>query len=187
MENIKVNRITVTMEKGYDDVKISLYKTNELLGTLSDEDLDLPPFSSTGVSQKAYQTYCRDFVIELLNEGGIPGYYYEPRSEVSQSIKYGKADFKRGIAEYVESVIDGKYQYRVMDNERIDITEKYKDNYIKNAVGEIDIKLTDYDIIITVASEIKSGQLCRPKTIRFDNDEYSFNITNIKRIVKSTQ
>jgi hypothetical protein len=183
MDNIRVNKITVNVDKTYDEVNISLYKTNELLGTLTGEDLGIPPFEGCGVSLKAYQAYCRDFVIELLDKDGIPGYYYEPKSE-HQSVKYGNLAFKQSVVEYVDTLLKDRYEYKVLDTERIEVAEKYKDSYIKNASGEFDIKLTQYNIIITVLSEIKSGQLCRPKIMKFNDQEYSFNITNVGRIIK---
>lgn len=186
MDKIRVNKISVNVDKEYDETKISLYKTNELLGTLTDEDLDLPLYSTSGVSLKAYQMYCKDFVIELLNNDGIPGYYYEPKSE-SSSIKYDDSAFKKGITEYVDKLLNDRYEYKVLMTERIEVTERYKDKYIKNAVGEIDVKLLQHDIKIVVVSEIKSGQLCRPRIIKYNDVEYSFNITNVNRIVKSVQ
>ena len=180
---IRVNRVTVNVNKRYDETKISLYKTNEFLGTLDDIDI-LPQFSSSGVSLKAYQEYCRDFVIEMLNKDVIPGYYYEPKSE-SQSVKYDKSTFKKGTTEYIENILGDKYEYKVLLTERIDVESNYGDGCIKNAIGEFDVKLLQFDIIITVISEIKSGQLCRPKIFRYDDMEYSYNITNIKRIINS--
>lgn len=183
MGDIRVSKISVNVDKRCDDVKISLYKTNDLLGILTDEDLNLPPFSMSEVSMKAYQAYCRDLVIELLNNGGIPGYYYEPKSEGS-SIKYDNAGFKSGIEKYIESVIGDKYGYTIPMTERLNVEERYKDGYIKNATAEFDVRLTQYDIKITVLAEIKSGQLCRPRTMKYGEDEYSFNITNVGRIIK---
>ena len=184
MDKIRVNKISVNVDKEYDEVKISLYKTNELLGVLTDKDLGLPSYSSSGISIKAYQAYCRDFVIELLNVGGIPGYYYEPKSE-NDSVKYDDSVFKKGITGYIDKLLDGKYEYKILMTERIEVTERYKDKYIKNATGEFDVKLTEYDIKITIMSEIKSGQLCRPRIIKYNDTEYGFNITNVNRIVKS--
>lgn len=186
MGDIRVSKISVNVDKKYDDVKISLYKTNELLGILTDEDLNLPPFSTSEVSIKSYQSYCRDLVIELLNNGGIPGYYYEPKSE-SNSIKYDNSGFKSGIEKYVESIIGNKYGYTMPMTERLNVEERYKDGYIKNATAEFDVRLTQYDIKFVILAEIKSGQLCRPKTIKYNDNEYSFNITNVGRIIKLVQ
>jgi hypothetical protein len=183
MEGTKVNRITVNVDKKYDEVKISLYKTNELLGTLDEYDLDLPSFSTSGVSLKAYQAYCKDFVIELLNNDGIPGYYYEPKAE-GQSIKYDPTTFKKGTVEYIDGLIGDRYAYTIPCTDRIISAERYKDGYIKDAIGEVDVRMDSFDITFIVVSEIKSGQLCRPKIIKFREQEYSFNITNINRIIK---
>ena len=182
MESVRVNKITVTVDKKY--VKISLYKTNELLGTLDEYDLDLPSFLTSGVSLKAYQSYCKDYVIELLNNDGIPGYYYKPKAE-GRSIKYDPSSFKKGIIEYIDGVIGDRYEYIILSfTERIESTERYKDRYIKNAVGEVDVRIKTYDVQFTVISEIKSGQLCRPKVIKYKDEEFGFNITSINRIIK---
>lgn len=183
MESTRVNKITVTVDKKYGDVRISLYKTNELLGTLDEYDLNLPSFLTSGVSLKAYQSYCKDYVIELLNNDGIPGYYYEPKAD-GKSIKYDPTSFKKGIIEYIDGIIGDRYEYTIPMTDRIESTERYKDGYIKNAVGEVDVKIESYNVIFTVVSEIKSGQLCRPKIIKFRGVEYGFNITNINRIIK---
>ena len=180
---IRVNKITVNVNKRFDETKISLYKTNEFLGTLDDIDI-IPQFSTSGVSLKAYQEYCRDFVIEMLNNDVIPGYYYEPKSE-NQSVKYDTSEFKKGVLGYIESILGDKYEYQVLLTEEIDIIDRYSDGCIKNATGEFDVKLLQFDIIITIISDIKSGHLCRPRIFRYDDMEYSFNITNVGRIIRS--
>lgn len=183
MDNIKVNKITVNVDKKNNETKISLYKTNDLLGTLIDDDINLPFYSESGVSLKAYQAYCRDYVIELLNCGGIPGYYYEPK-ENGQSIKYDASTFKKGVDEYVNMIIGDKYEYKIPMTERVEVIDRYKDGYINNATAEFDVRLTQFDIKFIVIAEIKSGQLCRPRTIKFRDIEYSFNVTNVGRIIK---
>ena len=50
MDNIRVNKITVSVDKKNDETKISLYKTNDLLGVLIDDDIDLPLYSESGIS-----------------------------------------------------------------------------------------------------------------------------------------
>lgn len=184
MDKIRVNKITVNIDK-YGDTIISLYKTNVLLGTLSATDLGIPEFSDSNVTTKTYQTYCKDFVIELLNNDAIPGYYYEPKSEEhSQNIKYDPSLFKRGVLEYIDALLEDTCKY-VLIEDRINTSERYKDMYIKNSVGEFDIKLIPHNIIITVISEVKSGQLCKPRIIKHNDTEHTFNITNVKRIIKS--
>lgn len=183
MDNIRVNKITVSVDKKNDETKISLYKTNDLLGVLIDDDIDLPLYSESGISLNAYKSYCRDYVIELLNCRAIPGYYYEPK-ENGQSIKYDASLFKKSVNEYIEMTIGDKYEYNMPMTERIEVIDRYKDGYINNATAEFDVRLTQFDIKFIVIAEIKSGQLCRPRTIRFRDNEYSFNVTNVGRIIK---
>lgn len=180
----RVNKIAINVDQKYDDVRITLYRTNINLGVLTDEDLKLPRFSQSGVSIKAYTAYCKDLVIALLEKDGIPGYYYEPKAE-SETIKYEPSLFKSKTCEYVSDILNDKYEYKVLMTEKIDITEQYKDNYIKSATGRFEVMLTQFDIRITIISEIKSGQLCRPKVFEFDGVEYNLNITNINRIIRS--
>ena len=181
---IRVNRIAITVDKKYDDVKISLYKTNDLLGTFTGDDLpDLPQFSQSGVSLKAYQAYCKDYIIELLNNDGIPGFYYEPKAE-KQGVKFSPSEFKSGIKDYISDLIGDRYEFRIPMDEEIEIVEQYKDKFIKDATGRFNVKLLSEDVTFTVLGEIKSGQLCRPKKIEYNGEEYAFNITSINKIVK---
>lgn len=184
---VRVNRIAVTVDKKYDDVKISLYKTNDLLGIFTGDDLtELPQFSQSGVSLKAYIAYCKDYMIELLNNDGIPGFYYEPKSE-GKSVKYSPSEFKSGVSEYISDLIGERYPFKVLMDEEVEITKQYKDKYIKDATGRFNVRLVDDNILFTVLGEIKSGQLCRPKKIEYDGIEYSFNITSINKMVKMAQ
>jgi len=184
---IRVNRIAITVDKKYDEVKISLYKTNDLLGTFTGDDLpDLPQFSQSGVSLKAYQAYCKDYIIELLNNDGIPGFYYEPKAE-SKGVKYSPGEFKSGIKDYVQDLIGDRYEYRIPMDEEVNIIEQYKDKFIKDATGRFNVKLLSEDLTFTVLGEIKSGQLCRPKKIEFGGKEFAFNITSVKEIIKLAQ
>ena len=89
---------------------------------------------------------------------------------------------------YIKSMIDERYEYKLLMTERINVVDRYADGYISNATGEFDIKLTQFNnIVITILSDIRSGQLCRPKKMVFNGYEYGFNITNIGQIIKSTQ
>lgn len=183
---VRVNKITVNVDRKYDETKISLYKTNELLGIFTDEDLNLPQFSMSGVSLKAYQAYCKDFVIALLDIDGIPGYYYEPKAD-GNSIKYDSSVFKKGVADYIQNIIGDNYEFIMTTESNVESIDRYKDGYLQNATGEFDVKLTQFDLKFTVLAEIKSGQLCRPRIMRYEGTEFNFNITNISRIIKQTQ
>lgn len=182
----RINKITVNVDKNYGDVRIILYRTNTKLGELTDEDLNLPSFIESGVSINAYKEYCKDFVIDFIDKGGIPGFYYEPKAE-GMSMKYTPSEFKSGIRGYAENILADRYEFSFPMTEEVNIIEQYKDKYIKDATGIFDCLLMQYDIKFKIFGEIKSGQLCRPKTIEYNGDRMAFNITNINRIIKQSQ
>lgn len=184
MEKYRVNRITVNVDKHSDDAVISLYKNNTLLGTVNTDLLGIDSFEKSGVSMKAYQAYCRDVMINLLDNGGVEGYYYDPKEE-REGVKYDASAFAGACMEYVGNVLDDSYNWKRTHNDDIQQMEKYNDNYIKNAVGLFGILIEGYGVKLQVVAEIKSGQMCRPKTFMYKEVSYTFNITNINRIVKS--
>lgn len=184
MDKCRVNRITVNINKSSDDTIISLYKTNTLLGTINSDDLEIESFSKSGVSAKAYQAYCKDIVINLLDNGGIEGYYYDPKEERA-GVKYGMSEFASACMEYVSSIIGDNYDWKRTHNDETLEIEQYGDGYIKNAKGLFEISINGYELRLGILAEIKSGQMCRPRTFTYDDKEYTLNITNINRIVKS--
>lgn len=182
MDNIKVNKISVDIDRKEDNTTVSLYRTNKLLGVFSTDDLDIDSFSESGVSAKAYQAYVKDVVINLIDNDGIQGYYYEPKQE-SDSVKYDNSTFLAKAKEYVQNIIGDKYEFILMSTQDIE-TERYNNGYIKNASAKFKLMLKDYGISILLCCNIKSGQMCRPKLMIYNEEEYSFNITSINRIVK---
>lgn len=184
MDKCRVNRITVNINKKTDDTTISLYKTNTLLGVINADDLEIESFQKSGVSAKAYQAYCKDIVINLLDNDGIEGYYYDPKEERT-GVKYGASEFAMACMEYVGNIIDGNYDWKRTYDDNILQVEQYADKYIKNAKGLFGISIDGYDIKLQIMAEIKSGQMCRPRTMVYEDKEYTFNITNINRIVRS--
>lgn len=183
MEKLRVNRITVNIDKQNDDTVISLYKTNTLLGTINADDLGIESFKSSGVSAKAYQLYCKDIVVNLLDNDGIEGYYYDPKEE-REGIKYDATSFATACMGYVDNVIGGNYNWKRTYNDEVSIVDQYNDKYIKNARGLFEIRIEGYDANLKIVTEIKSGQMCRPRAFMHGNSEYSFNITNINRLMK---
>lgn len=182
----RINKITINVDKNYDSVRIILYRTNTKLGELTDEDLNLPSFQVSGVSINAYKEYCKDFVIDFIDKGGIPGFYYEPKAE-GKGVKYTPSEFKSGIRDYIGTILNDRYEFMLPMTEEINIIEQYKDKYIKEATGVFDVSLMQYSLRFRVFGEIKSGQLCRPRTIEYNGNQMAFNITNINRIVKQSQ
>jgi hypothetical protein len=184
MEKLRVNRITVNIDKQNDDTVISLYKTNTLLGTINADDLEIDSFKRSGVSAKAYQLYCRDIVINLLDNGGIDGYYYDPKDE-REGVKYDATSFATACMGYVENVLGDNYNWKRTYNDEVSSMEQYSDNYIKNAKGLFEIRIEGYEVSLQIVAEIKSGQMCRPRAFMHNGNEYTFNITNINRLMKS--
>ena len=184
MEKCRVNRIAVHVDKQNDDTVISLYKTNTLLGIINADDLEIESFQKSGVSMKAYQAYCKDIIINLLDNDGIEGYYYDPKEE-RDGVKYDVNAFTSACMDYVDNIIGDNYNWKRTHNDDVPQLEQYNDKYIKNARGLFEIIIDGYDIRIQVVAEIKSGQMCRPKTFIYNDIEYPFNITNINRIIKS--
>lgn len=181
MEGIRVNKISVKADKY--DTTISLYKTNQLVGYLYADDVGVDPISKYNISLKAYQTYIRDLVINLLDNGGIPGYYYEPKQE-SAGVKYDVQSFLQKTTEYVKSVIGDNYNFIL--NQDFDMErENYKNGGINNATAKFTLILNDENIRMKLVGQIRSGQWCRPRTIIYKDQELSFNITNINKIVRS--
>lgn len=178
---IRVNKISVSIDKY--DTRISLYKNNQLLGYLYADDIGIDAVSEYSVSVKAYQMYIKDVIINLLDNGGFEGYYYEPKQE-GNSIKYDNNLFLRKSEEYVRDVIGDKYDFILTTGDNEIQADRYKNGYIKDAVAGFILIIKGYDIRVVLNCQIKSGQLCRPKTFEYDGIEYNFNITNINKIVK---
>lgn len=134
------------------------------------------------MSARAYQAYCKDIIINLLDNDGIDGYYYDPKEE-RVGVKYGVSEFKTACMGYISNILDDNYSWKRTDDVIIHI-EQYNDGYIKNIKCMIGIMIIGFDIKIQVIGEIKSGQMCRPRMFIYKDNEYTFNITNINRIVK---
>jgi hypothetical protein len=184
MEGIRVNRITVNVDTKSNDTTISLYRTNQLLGALTDDQLHIESFNEAGVSVKAYQMYCRDIVINLIDNGGIKGFYYEPKSE-SVAVKYTIGNLMKKCEEYVQTIIGETYEFQMTQNNIEHMVDRYKDKYIKDATVDFEVLLKQYNIRFKVRMEIKSGQACRPRIFIYNGTELNFNITNINKIVRS--
>lgn len=181
MDGIKVNHISVNVDK--DKTKISLYKTNKLVGFFYGEDIGMGELSEYDVSLKAYQNYIRDLVINLLDNGGIDGYYYEQKADAS-IVKYNGETFIKKMQEYINDIIGKKYQFMLFKDYNME-TEMYKDGYIKNAIAKMRLILKNENIEMKIVCIIRSGQACRPKTIEFKGEEYPFNITAVNKLVKN--
>lgn len=185
---IKVNRIAVNVNVAEDTTDVTLYKNNTPLGFIPEDSLEIPTFSNSGVSLKAYQLYCKDIVENLLENGGIPGFYYEPKEEPtgekSEPIKYDVSEFRKKTAEYIKKVLGDDYEFTMTDEDnRINI-EQYADMFIKNARIDFGVTIKEPRISLMICGEIKSGQMCRPRMMIYNGQEMKFNITNVNKISK---
>lgn len=174
----KINRITVSIDTEEDDAVINLYKTNELVGTIHYEQLNLVSPLDSQLSKKAYSDYAKDVTINLIDNGGLAGYYYEEKQKV-EGIKYDMSVFRDSAKEFIDKVIDIPHRM-TYSNVDADI-ERYESGFIKNAQADFPVVVDGTEIL--VRCEIRSGQMCRPRLMFHNDNEYTFNITNVKRIL----
>ena len=195
MENQRVNRVAVLLNG--DGAIVSLYRTNTKLGEVSNKDLAIPNFKDSNMPNKmVYMNYCRDFMINLLENGGIEGYYYEAKQTVEDDgkpKKYDKITFTSGAYNILTKTLDGilnssaHIKYDIMKNDtQVEVTEKYKDNHVKYAKADISISLEAGDKceVIIIPVYMKSGQMCKPKMLIHDGIERSLNMTTINNILR---
>lgn len=195
MEGQRVNRVAVLLN--VDGAIVSLYRTNTKLGEVSNVDLGIPNFKQSNMPNKmVYMNYCRDFMINLLENGGVEGYYYEAKQTVDDDgkpKKYDKGTFESGAYDMLTKVLDSilsnnaniKYDVMRFDTQ-VEVTEKYKDNYVKYAKADFSVSLeagSKCEVII-VPVYMKSGQMCKPKNIIYDGIERSLNMTTINNIMR---
>jgi hypothetical protein len=191
----RVNRVTtqIGVEAG-ETTLITLYKNNIRLAEVTNRDIDVPDFFVSGVDNRnTYQSYCKDVVINLLQNEGIEGYYYEAKAETPdhEVRKYTSGTVNSKISEYISSILvdmtvdtDIKYKINEFNDDPI-VTERYKDGSIKFCTTKIKAQINNISIIIE--AEIRSGQMCKPKKFTCGTDEYQFNITSLHRLVKLTK
>lgn len=195
MDGQRVNRVAVLLNG--DGAIVSLYRTNTKLGEVSNEDLAIPNFKQSNMPNKmVYMNYCRDFMINLLENGGVEGFYYEPKQTTEDDgkpKKYDKGTFESGAYDMLTRVMDGilnssahiKYEIMKYDTQ-VEVTEKYKDNYVKYAKADFSVSLEAGDKceVIIVPVHMKSGQMCKPKMLVHDGIERSLNMTTINSIMR---
>jgi hypothetical protein len=191
----RVNRITVLI--GEDSATISLYRTNQKLGEVSTDDLGIPPFDDSGLPNKnIYMCYCRDFMINLLEHGGVEGFYYEPKQETDEDInkprRFDTGVFSTTATALVSDMLttmfeDTQIKLRTCSYGQVDVKERYADKFIRYGTVSVVCQITEnehpFNVIINV--DLKSGQLCKPKVMTYNGEECKLNITTIKSIIRS--
>lgn len=193
MDKQRVNKITAVYNTE-DGVTITLYKTHTKLATVTNKDISVPDFKDSGtVNKPAYMVYCKETLMNLLENGGIEGFYYDPKNESEQSKtgvpkKFDDNSFAQWAKQIVNDVINGMalddIPIAVSDRDmEIQVTERYKDGYIK--YGNTSVPVAIGIIGADVPVEIRSGQLSKPKKININGESKGLNPTTIKSLVKS--
>lgn len=198
MEGQRVNRVAVLLSEG--GAIISLYRTNTKLGEVTNLDLAIPNFSESNMPNKmVYMNYCRDFMINLLENGGVEGYYYEPKQTVDgdgKPKKYDKSMFTGGARDTLTRTLDNllnscaHIKYDVMDSDtQVEVTEKYKDNYVKYAKADFSVSIESGSKceVMIIPVYMKSGQMCKPKIVIHDGIERSLTMTTINNILRGSE
>lgn len=198
----KVNKVTATINQDTGDTTITLYNNNQRIGSVSNFDIEVPIYEDCGIPNKSkYLSYCKDVIINLLQNGGVEGFYYEYKhvddANNGKPSKFDKSLFITRSRAMINELLDDmlyerqEYTYRVSDNNKYDgsnaeITQKYKDGYVKYGNADYTVTVTHggEDKVFTVSSYIKSGQLCKPKIMVYDENEVGFNVTNITKMFK---
>jgi len=192
----RVNRVTVYVGVEHGETSlITLCKNNQKLAEILNADIEVPNFSDSCTENKnTYQSYCKDLVINLLQNGGIEDFYYEEKEHTDDNEvrKYGTSTFKiaalNRLNEQLEAMLEGKGIGVVMNQyaNEPEITERYKDGNVKFGYVDAVVNIEDEKrrMDITIRCEIKSGQICKPKKFELNNEEYPLNATSIARLLK---
>lgn len=196
---IRVNRLTVYVDTNRGEPSfITLYRTNTRLAEISNRDIKIPDFSESDVDKDTYRSYCRDVVTNLLENGGIEDFYWEPKHTDTEDTgvvrKFSPNTFRQAAISKVKEILDQMlvdtgitYTINEYKDSDVDVKERYKDLNVKFGSTNIviDLKMSDKPIQIVVMVELRSGQMCKPKTFTMnDGSSKQLNITTITKLYK---
>lgn len=190
----RVNRIAVYVGDRHDKSIITLYRTNTRLVELTNDMVGIPDIHESGVDRNTYMQYCKDVIINLLENGGIEGFHWEPkkieRGNNGEPIthKFNSGAFRSEavsrVSAIMDELVDGsdiKYRIDMFADDTVDIKERYKDMNVKYGSTIITVNIGGGSIKIPI--EIRSGQICKPKSfIDAGGNTKQLNITTIRRI-----
>lgn len=184
MDKVRVNKVTVTVDD--DMAYITMYRTNTRLCEFTSRELEIPAPKNSGVDRQTYQAYCKELVIHLLEHDGFEGYYWGPKAEIPDRAvrKYDASSFRARAIEKVSAMLNefgAEYQIQKWKEDQ-EITERYKDMSVKYGYVNVWAVVAGKDICVRV--DVRSGQMCKPKTFTIDGDERQFNTTTIKKLSK---
>lgn len=197
---IRVNKVTASIEDEYSPGIVTLYRTNTKLAEITNDQLGVPDMFDAKVDKPTYLQYLKDLTIHLLEQGGIEGFYWEPK-KVEQSPDGGQVVRKFTASQFREEAIkrlsaqmdamveDTNVTYKISQykEDGVNVTDRYKDGKVK--YGSTIITATvgvDKPIEIQIVAEIRSGQICKPKTFTTsDGQKHQLNITTLNKLTRS--
>lgn len=187
----RVSRISVQIgtEIG-ESTLITLYRNNTKLAEISNRELCIPDFGDSDADRNKYQSYCKDVVINLLDNDGIAGYYYKPKEEINDGEihTYTSSTFVAEASKYIDEILSALLEGTDIEfdinkyNDNTTIGERYKNGGIKYGNTIIGAHIDTHQIEVPV--EIKSGQMCKPKEFMCGGIKYQLNITSINRMLR---
>ena len=195
----RVNKVTVYIGERFEPSIITLYRTNTKLAEITNEQLEIPDFHESKVDRNTYQQYCKDVVINLLENGGIEGFYWEPKHvednpDGGQAVrKFNTSTFRSEavsrLSAIMDAMIDGTditYEINKFKDDGVEVKERYKDMNVK--YGSTDITMTatgKKSEAVKVTVELRSGQMCKPKIFTMsDGTTKQLNITTLNRMLR---
>lgn len=194
MNKQRVNKITARFDD--NEAIITMYRTNRKLAQISNVELGIDNHDGTKSSKTSYLLYCKDVVKDLLMNDGISGLYFDDKYDTEGEFpsKFDRNNFHDSAGRYSYNIvkkliagIDGSTDIIVIDSDNTTVVEEtYKDGHIKYGSVDVnmDIIVNDNTTKITVPVNIRSGQLCKPKTVvGIDGEEMSLNMTNMRKIL----
>lgn len=182
----RIDKITVVIE--YGKTKINLCRRNQIVHTLYASEIKLPEYDNR-VQKTKYINTVKQYVEEMFKKGVIEGCFFQERE--GKSSKYDNSAASNNAEEKIVSEF-GKLQedllcvIMVLDAV-VDVTERYKDKYIKYGIVKSKTKISagGKEGTFNILTEIRSGQMCKPK---IEYGDKLLNITNLNvKIVLNAQ
>ena len=122
---------------------------------------------------------------DLLENGGVEGFYYEEKQSTGQQTKFSTSEFmsesRRRIKEAIKNWFDEEPKMIEYEDQYV-VSEKYKDGTPKNISGTFKVRFRNREF--TVLNDMKSGQVTSPKRLIYKEENMPFNMTTIKSICK---
>lgn len=196
---VRVNKVTAYVGERYELSIVTLYRTNTKLAEITNTQLGVPNIEDTDVERSTYQQYLKDLTIHLLEQGGIDGFYWDPKKveekpDDGQVIrKFTASQFRSEAISRLSAQMDAiaadtnmTYKINEYTTEEVTVDDRYKDGKVKFGSTVITMTCTmDKSEVVQVKAEIRSGQICKPKVFTTqDGTTHSLNITTLTRLLK---